>query len=375
MKYFNNLVGILFKTSCENSENKPHSDGLEMMKNLGEFLSRFDIEYYLQEYNKEYDGKIYKHANMIARKKDSSGPYIAIQGHIDTVPCNEEYKYEIVDNKIIGRGAVDMKGPLIGAISSFIKSIEEGRYNVLLIITDDEETDFAGITKLMADRETILPQIDFCINVEPTELKPSFLIRGFGQYEFFANGGTGHSSSSKNDFLIEKMIPLINSVKEYLDKSREISDPVYGETRSALTMITAGVKTNQLPDSFYMVFNMRTVTNDSDVYKKLFDEIVRNKCDDSIRIKELFFEPSKSLINEDVRVKIRNVYSKKGIEYSEYIMHAFTEAYMFNNAGIPCFSWGPGSLDLAHVDPKDEIIEIGDIELFSEMLSDFLLEL
>lgn len=56
-------------------------------------------------------------------------------------------------------------------------------------------------------------------------------------------------------------------------------------------------------------------------------------------------------------------------------MHAFTEAYMFNNAGIPCFSWGPGSLDLAHVNPKDEIIEIGDIELFSEMLSGFLLEL
>lgn len=372
MNIFESLVKILFKTSTENTEFAPHRDGIEILRDLKVFLETFGVTVVLQEYNKYYNGEDFLHANLIARKGEFAGEHIGLQGHIDTVPCNAPYVFTQTDTELIGRGAVDMKGPLIGIILSFLELVQSGAENVVLIITDDEETDFMGIEKLIEEKESLLPQMRFCINAEPTELKPSFLTRGFGQYELFAKGYTAHSSSSKNDFLIEKMIPVINSVGVYVSKVREISDSILGETRSAFTMINSGKKTNQLPEDFYLTFNMRLVKKDVSVYKELFDTIVRPLCGADIEIKELFFEPFDSNISDEIKGELQKTFEEQGMQYEEAIMHAFTEAYMFTKAGIPCFSWGPGSMDLAHVVPQDEIIKIDDILLYKNLLVNFI---
>lgn len=374
MDHFDKLLNILFKTSCENSETKPHSDGIFILGELKSYLNQFGIETVIQEYKKVYEGKTYTHANLIAKKIGSTGPYIALQGHIDTVPCNEEYKYTVTDTEIIGRGATDMKGPLIGIIMSFLSALQNGNENVLLIITDDEETDFAGIEELIGEKDTLLPKIKFCINAESTNLLPSFLTRGFGQYEIYTEGYTAHSSSSKNDFLIENMSSIIASVNSYLTEVRKISDPIYGNTRAAFTMLNSGTKTNQLPANFHLVFNMRLVTADLNKYKDLFDKMIRPLCTENIKITELFFEPFESTVDHDVKENLMSVFKENNLAYSEAIMHAFTESYMFNKAGIPCFTWGPGDLDLAHVVPADETIKIEDIRLYSRLLTDLLLK-
>lgn len=372
MDTFESLVKILFKTSTENTEFAPHRDGIEILQELKAFLETFGVTVVIQEYNKRYSGEDFLHGNLIARKGDFDGEYIGLQGHIDTVPCNAPYVFTKTDTELIGRGSVDMKGPLIGVILSFLELVQSGIENVILIITDDEETDFMGIEKLIEEKENLLPKIQFCINAEPTELKPSFLTRGFGQYELSTKGYTAHSSSSKNDFLIEKMIPVIDAVGAYVTKVREISDPILGETRAAFTMINSGKKTNQLPEDFYLTFNMRLVKKDVSVYKELFDTMVRPLCGADIEIKELFFEPFNSNISEETKEKLQQVFVEQGVQYEEAIMHAFTEAYMFTKVGVPCFSWGPGSMDLAHVVPQDERIKILDILKYKKLLVNFI---
>lgn len=372
MNHFEKIIEILFSSSCQNSETKPHNDGILILKNLKLYLEKFGVEVSLQEYQRTYDGNIFNHANLIAKKMGSVGPYIALQGHIDTVPCDEPYKYLVTDTEIIGRGAVDMKGPIAGLIVSFLNTINTGSGNVVLIITDDEETDFMGIEKLILEKDKFLPEILFCINAEPTKLQPSFFVRGFAQYEISAIGYSAHSSSSKNIFLIEKLIPVISAVGEYLREVRKISDPVYGDTRAAFTMLNSGKKTNQLPSDLNIVFNMRIVLKDLTRYKILFDKIIRSKCDSSIKINELFFEPFESLAGDSIKDDLKYIFNINNLVYSESIMHAFTESYMFNKAGIPCFSWGPGDMELAHVVPSDEIIKISDIKLYSKLLTSFI---
>lgn len=371
MEHFQKITEILFKTSCENSETMPHSDGYLVLENLKKYLEQFEVEAVLQEYNQSYKDISRKHANLIIKNKVNNEKYIGLQGHIDTIPCNKEYVIKITETEIIGRGAVDMKGPLVGLICAFIELVQNKKQNVVLIITDDEETDFAGIERLINEKDKYLPDIQYCINAEPTKLQPAYLTRGFGQYEISSNGNTGHSSSGENDFLIERMRSVFNAVCDYLSAARKITDPVYGETRAAFTMLNSGIKTNQLPSDFYIACNMRIVTN-IEVYKELFNKIVLPKIDETIFIKELYFEPFKSLINESTILKLNKAFDVAGIPYNESIMHAFTESYMFNKAGIPCFSWGPGSMDLAHVVPDDEKILISEIKLYSKIIILFI---
>lgn len=372
MKHFEKITGILFQTSSENTEKKPHTDGIFILQNLKKYLEQFDVEIELQQYQKKYEGVSCTHSNFIAKNRVNNGKYIALQGHIDTVPCNKPYEYTVSESEIIGRGSVDMKGPLIGAICAFINIVLKSKQNTILIITDDEETDFAGIERLIKEKDIYLPEIQVCINAEPTNLQPAFFTRGIGQYEISAKGYTAHSSSSKNDFLIEKMASIITATCKFLNETRKISDPIYGDTRAALTMINSGTKTNQLPSDFYLTCNMRLVTKEIIVYKNLFDTIVRPLCENFVEIKELYFEPFESLNKENIAFKLKIAFAKCNIDYKESVMHAFTESYMFNKVNIPCFSWGPGNMDLAHVVPEDERILISDIKLYTKLLILFI---
>ena len=64
------------------------------------------------------DVQIDKYGNVIGRiKGNKPGKSILFDGHIDTVPVNDEsvwkydpFKADIVEGKIYGRGASDMKG-------------------------------------------------------------------------------------------------------------------------------------------------------------------------------------------------------------------------------------------------------------------------
>ena len=378
MNHFSEIIKILFRTGCENSESKPHSDGVFVLRELSHYLQdcNIGIEVTIQEYEKECGGESYLHGNLIAKKTPlTGGAHVAFQGHIDTVPCvSGPYSYKVTDTEIVGRGAVDMKGPLSAAIMAFLDVAAEGIVNVALLVTDDEETDFSGVEKLLDKEGSLLPNIACCVNVEPTNNLPAFMTRGFAQYSISAQGHTAHSSSSKNDMLIEKMTPVIAAVSEYLEKVRGVVDPIYGATRAAFTMLNAGTKTNQLPSEMAIVCNMRTVTKDSFVYKNLFDLIVRPACEKTgmaISIEEMFFDPFDSLVGQEVKKNLAGVFCKLNIEYQESVMHAFAESYMLNREKIPCFSWGAGDMDNAHVLDADERIFIKDIELSAKMLALF----
>ena len=115
--------------------------------------------------------------NLFARR-GVKGPHFAFAGHTDVVPVGDKVLWthdpfggEIVNGKLYGRGAADMKGGVaafVAAVASFVKTWpDEG--SISLIITGDEEGDAEFGTVKMVEWMTANDQVpDFCLVGEPT---------------------------------------------------------------------------------------------------------------------------------------------------------------------------------------------------------------
>ena len=107
--------------------------------------------------------------NLFARR-GSEGPHLCFAGHTDVVPPGEgwasgPFDAEIHDGRLIGRGAVDMKG----AIAAFIAAIPDEGRSISLLITGDEEGPAVDGTVRVLDWMAANGHIpDFCLVGEPT---------------------------------------------------------------------------------------------------------------------------------------------------------------------------------------------------------------
>lgn len=122
--------------------------------------------------------------NIIA-KKGKSDIYIVV--HMDTVPGVVPIK--ITKDKIFGRGAIDNKGNIAGAIMAG-KKLE----NINLIFTVGEEVDFVGVKNLVNDKNSLINKQGKFIIMEPTEMKVMRGQRGLVLAKIITKGTQIHSS-------------------------------------------------------------------------------------------------------------------------------------------------------------------------------------
>jgi acetylornithine deacetylase/succinyl-diaminopimelate desuccinylase-like protein len=115
--------------------------------------------------------------NIIAKKGRSD---VWIVAHMDTVPPVLPIK--ITTDKICGRGAVDNKGNIAGAIFA-ARTLE----NINMLFTVGEEVNFAGAEKIGVIKGK-------AIVLEPTEFKVRFAQCGVVSMRITASGEQKHSS-------------------------------------------------------------------------------------------------------------------------------------------------------------------------------------
>lgn len=366
------LLEILFKYDTQNTEDAPSVAVVPCMEELAEYLRADGVYVELQKYEViSRSGEKITHANLLAYPSGHKGEFILLQGHIDTVPFNGSYKFTIGEKSIIGRGAVDMKGPLAGMIAAFKELARDHsfQYAPMLLITGDEEANsFAGIKYFL--KENRLPLV-FAITGEPTDLKVATRFRGVSMYSFEMAGRAGHSSSPDEDKLIEMAIPLLNAIKQFLDEARKIESSDFGKTIGALTFFNAGVKDNQLPENLRIAFNLRTVA-DSARYENLYRTIVEPHIPKGVKTKHHSFDPVRANIPESYLASIAAAFKKCKIAYDIVQVNAFTEATLMNQQGIPSIDIGPGDMSLAHVRQEDECISIRDIETYRALLAEIV---
>jgi succinyl-diaminopimelate desuccinylase len=118
--------------------------------------------------------------NLWARR-GADGPVLAFAGHTDVVPTGDLQRWShppfeprLVDGKLYGRGAADMKGSLAAMITAcerFIAAHPDHRGSIAFLITSDEEGPaINGTVKVVETLEARQEKITWCIVGEPSSV-------------------------------------------------------------------------------------------------------------------------------------------------------------------------------------------------------------
>tara|TARA_Y100000588_G_scaffold315661_1_gene343878 strand:+ start:2561 stop:3733 length:1173 start_codon:yes stop_codon:yes gene_type:complete len=234
--------------------------------------------------------------NLYAKLGDT-GPNFCFAGHSDVVPAgdfdqwNEDpFSGAILDGKLFGRGAADMKS----AIASFISGVQQYRSQLesalpgtisLLITGDEEGPAINGTVKVLEWLSTRGEVIDACIVGEPTN--PEYLgeMAKIGRRGSFTGwltvygtqGHTAYPGLADNPLskLVKMMAPL---AEEQLDGGTNYFPP----TTVAIASIDTGNSfSNVIPNKVTATFNIRF--NDSKTaegiehwLRNMFDEVGGN---------------------------------------------------------------------------------------------------
>ncbi len=188
---------------------------------------------------------------------DKTGNYLLIRGsgektillasHVDTVPG--ELLVTQRGGAIIGRGAVDAKGPLAAMISAGAKANIGPNYRLVVAGLVDEEGAGSGALGLLESGF----RAEHIIIGEPTGVVGiAISYRGSLTFTLTASGRGGHSSAPYlGDSALDKLLDAINEVKAVFSGSS------YEEITSAVTMIRAGDWPTKLPEKAEATINIR----------------------------------------------------------------------------------------------------------------------
>ena len=231
-------------------------------------------------------------------KIGSKGPTICFAGHTDVVPTgnidewsSDPFDANEVNDKIVGRGAADMKGSIASFISAtrrFVLEYPDFPGSIGFIITGDEEgCAINGTKKILTWMKSNNISFDDCIVGEPTN--PNSLgemikigRRGSVNGIITVKGVQGHVAYPHlADNPIPKLVKILeNLINQKLDDGTEHFQP----SNIEITSIDIGNKaTNVIPKEASANFNIR--------YNDLFD---KEKIEEEVhkRIKSLNYDYS-----------------------------------------------------------------------------------
>lgn len=199
-------------------------------------------------------------------------PNICFAGHVDVVPIVDRslWKFDpflmtISENKIYGRGVVDMKGAIACAIAAVLKLISTTKKNngsISFLLTSDEEgTGEFGTKKMLEYISNSYPKINFCILGEPTS---SNLVgdtikigrRGSINFELLIHGKAGHVAYP--DECVNPIKILSAIMNDLINMDLDIGSEFFQKSNLEFTEINSSNKAkNIIPEQISASFNIR----------------------------------------------------------------------------------------------------------------------
>jgi acetylornithine deacetylase/succinyl-diaminopimelate desuccinylase family protein len=315
-----------------------------------------------------------KRANVIGTLgAGNPGPTLVLQGHMDTVPPGahpEPFSGSLRDGRIWGRGASDMKGPLVAAILAVgvaRRIVPEFYGSCVVAATVDEESEKRGIFAL-TDRGL---EADFGICVEPTDLRVAIAQKGCLSIRVTTHGVAAHGATPERGVnAIEKMAEVIGGIRNARVPIAEV--PRVGQIRGTynIGVIEGGQMFFIVPDRCSIWVDRRTVPGETqeDAVQSLRQlvlaicpeaEVVLERQDwkwERIQrrgIRSCFIAPESRI----VRTVADSVECVTGQRAEYHVQNAWCETdFLINDLDIPTVNFGPGKMELAHT--SNEHIEV-----------------
>ena len=330
-------------------------------KNIAEYIHNFSKKYFPEENIIRHNNSLIIWGNLDAQKKT-----IALIGHLDTVPGENSHTGKVIEGKLFGLGASDMKGGLavmMGLMEKF--SNLNSRYNVIFVFYEKEEGPYEdnGLEPLLTNYD-IIQKADLGIVLEPTNNTIQVGCLGTLHASIIFNGKRAHSARPwQGENAIHKAADFLKRLAKYGIRKHEIDGMTYLEVMNA-TMVEFSGGRNIIPDKFVVNVNYRFAPGKTIDQAK---EDVRNlvKGEAEIVFTDLcpsgnvcLYNPILSELMERFRLKVE-------------AKQAWTDVARLSLYGIDAVNFGPGDPSQAH--QKDEYIPVANLIKNYDILYKFII--
>jgi len=310
-----------------------------------------------------------KRPNLIFSSHEEQKGDIVMHGHMDTVPVgsldswtHDPFASEIVDGRLYGRGACDMKGPVAALAETLILYTEENHSKPLVVLTtSDEESGCSGAEEVA--RSGLLDGISFGVCAEPTSLQVLVGEKGLFWSKVVAAGRSAHGSRPEEGF---------NAIQACIDAIRLLTEEPFpyeanellGNPTMNIGVIKGGIKVNVVPDTCEAQLDMRIVEGqDPDTLLKAMNaRLESTELSDWVQVeyihgKSAVLTPVDSKIVTLARTAVERVTGKSPtLSTATYGTDC---SVLQPDIGILNVICGPGSIEHAH--QPDEFIYLDEL--------------
>ncbi|HEX6264018.1 MAG TPA: M20 family metallopeptidase, partial [Actinomycetota bacterium] len=309
--------------------------------------------------------------SVVARFGSGARPRLAWNGHLDTVPTGNASRWssgpfdgEVVNGRLVGRGACDMKGPIASAIGA-IAGIRRAGIGLagtleLHLVADEEHAGVHG-TRVLRD-EGLLDQ-DAAIVGEPTEMEIALAERGGAWVTAVAHGKAAHGSQPHRG--VNAILTMSRFLLRLPEVIPDLIHPLVGAPTVNVAMVAGGSAPNVVPDRCEAEIDRRIVPGEDDrdavlaPFHRLVGDLVEEQRDTSIEIiLREWTEAAETTGDSAIASIVRDAIAADTGAPPPFVgFTGITDArFYINDARIPTVIAGPGSLSVAHA--ADESIGV-----------------
>lgn len=323
------------------------------------YLSWWTIEKF--EKNGIHSLLIYKQLQRPSKFK------IILNGHLDVVPGKENrYTPEIVENKLYGVGALDMKAGVACLISVFNEVADLVTYPLgLQLVTDEEIGGFNG-TKYQIESGIVA---DFVITAEPTNLDIVNKAKGIINMKITAFGVTAHGAYPWNG---TNAILEMNNFLTKLQKEFPVpSSQSWVTTINIAHLETANTSFNKIPDECTVWLDIRYIPEEG--AEKVIDNIA-SLLSKNFRMKIEINEPPLLVSEKNKYIeRIKDIAEAiKKTPVKTYGAMGTSDARHYTRIKTDGIEFGPSG---GNIGADNEWVDIKSLDTYCEILKTFLINL
>ena len=266
-------------------------------------------------------------SNLIITNGDSKNKTFCFLGHTDVVPPGPESEWsvppfsgEIIDNKIYGRGAADMKGGVacfISALKEFLSENKDPSFNIMVLLNSNEEGKLENgkvdrVINEMIDKDKF---IDFCLIGEPSSSKKVGDVIRIGRRGSLSGnlkvyGIQGHVAYPKQ--ALNPILGIGKTLEELKNMEWDRGNENFEPTSFQVSNIKSGTGAeNVVPGVLEMTFNFRFSPESSpDGLKEKFEALLKKsdlKYDVGWTLSALPFLTAKTEFIDIVKSSIKEI--------------------------------------------------------------------
>jgi succinyl-diaminopimelate desuccinylase len=303
--------------------------------------------------------------NALVIGEPTGKPIIALYGHTDTVPEQENGTASVHGERIHGLGASDMKAGLAVMVHLLeAREIIDGPYDVVGVFYDKEEGPSAdnGLEDVL-DSVPWLADAAFSIVLEPTDLNLELGCNGAMNADIVF---TGHAAHSARPWLGENAVTKAGAWLAGMHDRRpepvEIAGLEYREVFS-VTRASGGIANNVLPARFTLNLNYR--------FPPIYD------LDEAeVRLRDVASAADEILITDRASagtIPDGNPHLDRLEELvggAKTAKQGWTDVARLTGRGIPAVNYGPGEVAQAH--QVTESVPTENLRIVFDVLHGFL---